>query len=191
MLIVIGIQGCAIFPEKHQDKDSYNNSEISMSVEESKAMGESSIPDAELLSMFPQFARKWQGMQKLAKARVLMLNGYHSSSLRGNKEVLRLFPRSLGDQALFQMGLNYAHSGNPDRNYKKSKKCFQRILKEYPDSDIRDKAGIWVLFLQEMIEKNREINNLQNQLEGLQYQIERLKEVDLGIEEKKRELLLN
>ncbi len=190
MMTLFGIEGCAIFPANRENRGSSIDSEISTKVENGTGVNERSIQEAELLNMFPQFAKKWQGRQRLAKARVLMLNGYHNSSLKRNKEVLKLYPRTLGDQALFQMGLNYAHPGNPNRNYKKSKKCFQRILKEYPESDIRDKAGIWVLFLQEMVGKNRKINNLQNELEDLQYQIKKLKEVDLGIEEKKRESLL-
>ncbi|MCP5003816.1 MAG: hypothetical protein GY941_07675 [Planctomycetes bacterium] len=209
--VLSGVGGCANFPQKLKNKDPFVDSGISTNADSSKGTSEQSMQEAELQNMFPQFAKKWQGRQELAKARVLMLNGYHSSSLKRNKEVLGLYPRTLGDQALFQMGLNYSHPGNPNRNYKKSKSCFQRILKEYPESDIRDRAGIWALFLRDVIEKNRKINNLQNQIVGLQYQlaslkdmsgdlriqigglqnqIEKLKEVDLGIEEKKRESLL-
>jgi tetratricopeptide (TPR) repeat protein len=197
VITLFGIEGCVNFPEKRLNKDFFIDSEISMNAEHGTGVSEKSIQEAELQNMFPQFAKKWKGRQELAKARILMLNGYHNSSLKRNKEVLKLFPRILGDQALFQMGLNYAHPGNPNHNYTKSKKCFKRVLKEYPESDIRDKAGIWVLFLQEMMEKDRKINDLQNKIEGLQYrkkglqyQIEKLKEVDIGIEEKKRELLL-
>ncbi|MDR4504378.1 MAG: hypothetical protein MRK01_06230 [Candidatus Scalindua sp.] len=196
VMLLFWIQGCANFPGKRSYEDSSVDPEISTNGTHEESINEKSIQETELNNMFPQFARKWQGMQKLAKARVLMLNGYYNSSLKRNKEVLRLFPRTLGDQALFQMGLNYAYPGNLNRNYKKSKKCFQRVLKEYPESDIRDQAGIWVLFLRELMAKDSEINNLQNQIEGLQYkaedlqdQIERLKEIDLRTEEKKRESL--
>ena len=205
VMILFGIQGCIHFPEKRQDEQLFVEVKPPLNMEPYKDADVASEQDtAEVLNMFPLFAKKWEGRQKLAKARVLMLNGYHKSSLKNNKDVLESFPHILGDQALFQMGLNYAHTGNPNYNYKKSKDCFQRILKEYPESDIRDQAAIWVLFLQEIMSKDREImsknkeimsknrriNNLQIQVEELQYQIESLKKIDLGIEEKKRESLL-
>ncbi len=185
--ILLEIQGCTNFTEKRQDKQNLADTKIPMDKEDD----ETPLKDfKEVLTLFPQFARKWQGKQTLAKARALMLNGYYESSLKNNKEVLRLFPNSLGDQALFQMGLNYAHPENPNMDYKKSTECFQNIIKEFPESNIRDKAGIWILFLQEITKKNKRINNLQNQIENLQYQIEGLKEIDLGIEEEKRKSLL-
>ncbi|MDR4498001.1 MAG: hypothetical protein MRK02_08815 [Candidatus Scalindua sp.] len=198
VMMLFGIQGCIHFPEKQQDEQLFVEVKPPLNMESNKDADVASEQDhAEVLNMFPQFAKKWEGRQKLAKARVLMLNGYHKSSLKNNKDVLESFPHILGDQALFQMGLNYAHPGNPKNNYKRSKDCFQRILKEYPESDIRDQAAIWVLFLQEIMSKNKEImdknrriNNLQIQVEELQYQIESLKKIDLGIEEKKRESLL-
>ena len=205
VMMLFEIQGCIRFAEKRQDEQVFVETKPPSNVgPDNDAGGASEEGSAEVINMFPQFAKKWEGRQKLAKARVLMLNGYHKSSLKNNKDVLELFPHILGDQALFQMGLNYAHPGNPNYNYKKSKDCFQRILKEYPESDIRDQAAIWVLFLQEIMSKNQEImsknqeimsknrriNNLQIQVEELQYQIESLKEIDLGIEEKKRESLL-
>lgn len=163
------------------------------------------------------FPKKWQGEQRLARARVLMTKGDYQASLRENKEVLRLFLQTLGDQALFQMGLIYAHPENPNLDYQKSLECFQRLIKEFPQSDLGNKAKIWVLFLQEIIDKDKEIGRLnekigllekvleekekrintlqsqirelQAQIENLKGQIEQLKEIDLGIEEKKRKSL--
>jgi len=132
-----------------------------------------------------------------------MINEDYETSLRENKELLRLFPQTLGDKALFQMGLIYAYPKNPNANYQKSLKCFKRIIKEFPQSDVRDKAKVWVLFLQEIINKDKKINllkrelekkrkrinNLQNQIENLKIQIEELKKIDIRIEEERRKVL--
>lgn len=172
-----GIQGCTHFAKKQQDKQGLAKTKVPMDKGDNE---ESSLKDIkEVLSLFPEFAKKWQGKQDLAKARTLMFKGDYEASLKYNKEVLRQFPRTLGDQALFQMGLNYAHPENPNPDNQKSIECFQSIIEEFPKSSIRDEAVIWILFLQRF-------DNLQRQKENLKDQIEKLKIIDLGIEDKKR-----
>lgn len=180
-----GIQGCTHFAKKQQDKQGLSaKTKVPMDNGDSE---EASLKDIkEVLSLFPEFAKKWQGKQDLAKARTLMFKGDYDASLKYNKEVLRQFLRTLGDQALFQMGLNYAHPENPNPDNKKSIECFQSIIEEFPKSSIRDEAGIWILFLQKTIENKKRFDNLQRQNENLKDQIEKLKEIDLGIEDKKR-----
>ena len=141
----------------------------------------------EVLSLFPEFAKKWQGKQDLAKARNLMFKGDYEASLKYNREALRQFPRTLGDQALFQMGLNYAHTENPNPDNQESIECFQSIIEEFPKSSIRDEAEIWILFLQKTIGNKKSFDNLQRQKENLKDQNEKLKNIDLGIEQKKIE----
>jgi tetratricopeptide (TPR) repeat protein len=167
------------------------------------------------------FPKKWQGEQHLARAKAIMAKGDYEASFKENKEVLRLFPHTMGDQAIFQMGLIYAHPKNPNSDYQKSLEYFQRIIKEFPKSSLRGEAGIWVLFLQKIMSEDKEISRLnktinilektleeekkkigrlnktikenkktisklQSQICRLRAQIEKLKEIDLGIEKKKR-----
>lgn len=163
----------------------------------------------------------WQGKQRLTGATKLMIKGKHQKSLEYNKEVLRLFPQMFGDQALFQMGLNYSHPENPNSSYQKAIESFQSIIVEYPESSLKDDAVVWVLLLRKIEEKEKMISELENQNESIKYinmmledkkmklenqnailmnknvslkaknikledQIKKLKEVDLGIEDKKR-----
>lgn len=173
------------------------------------------------------FPKEWQGEKSLATARNLMAKGNYQASLRESKEVLRLFPDSLGNQALFQMGLIYAHPENPNPDYQKALKCFQIVTDQSPKSSPENENGIWVSFhnksslkdeaciwaslLEKIVNDNKEINkskedidllektvkkksrrirNLQKHIRQLRIQIKRLKEIDLGIEEKKRRDLL-
>ena len=159
------------------------------------------------------FPEKRQGEERLAMAGTLLAKGKYEESMRGTKQVLRLYPRTLGDEALFQMGLIYAHPKNPDQDYQRSLKYFQRVINKFPQSKIKNQTEIWVLFIQEIMDKKREIGELEqknshlgqtlkkekeklkeleSQAERLQAQVEklkdqllRLKEIDLGIEEKK------
>ncbi len=180
-----GIQGCTHFAKKQQDKQRLAaKTEVLMDKGDNE---ESSLKDIkEIVSLFPEFARMWQGKQDIAKARTFMFKGDYEASIKYNKEVLRQFPRTLGDQALFQMGLNYAHPENPNPDNQKSIECFKSIIEEFPKSSIRDEVGIWILFLQKTIEDKKRFNNLQHQNENLKDQIEKLKKIDLGIEDKKR-----
>jgi len=86
-------------------------------------------------------------------------------SLPGNKP-----PK---DEALFNLGLVYAHPGNPKKDYGKSIGFFNRLVKEYPQSPLSDQARIWVGVLQE----SERLNEI----------IEKSKKVDIEIEERKRE----
>jgi len=172
-----------------------------------------------------------KGEGHLARARTLLAKGEYKSSLREAKEVFRAYPRTLGDEALVHTGLIYAYPYNPDRDYQKSLRYFQRLIKEFPLSEAKGQAQVWVVLLQEAIdkdiifqqeivnkdrrigelneksshleivlkEKKKRINELESrakrlesQVEGLvakaerlQEQLLRLKEIDLGIEEKK------
>jgi flagellar biosynthesis chaperone FliJ len=171
------------------------------------------------------------GEQDLARARSLMSQGAFEASFRESQEVLRRYPQSQGDHALFQMGLIYLHPQNPNSDYQKSLLYFQRLKREFPDSQLRSEVEIWIFVLQKSLEKEedikalnevwnlkekeitkkkQEINQLRNQVESLQNQIKslrrqtgeldqqikdlqkqikQLKEIDLGIEEKRRDAL--
>ena len=152
------------------------------------------------------FAEKWKGEGRLARAGTLLAKGEYGASLRETKEVLRLYPRALGDEALFQMGLIYACPKNPDQDYQRSLKRFGRVIKEFPKSKMRNQAEAWVLFIREIMDReseigdlkqknshlgkalkkeNEDVKELESQIEKLKDQLLRLKEIDLGIEKKK------
>ncbi|MBW2641149.1 MAG: hypothetical protein JRE10_13590 [Deltaproteobacteria bacterium] len=77
------------------------------------------------------------------------------------------------------------------------------LIKEYPESVYITQSKIWISILERTIEKEKEVEEknrkaelLENQLKAedkkirqLLNQIKRLKEIDLGIEEKKRKSL--
>ena len=179
------IQGCTNFVKKQQEEQGFAKTRVSMDKGENEEVSLKEIK--EVLSLFPEFAKKWQGKQDLAKARILMFEGDYESSLKYNREVLGQFPRTLGDEALFQMGLNYAHTKNPNPDNQESIECFQSIIEGFPESSIRGEAAIWILFLEKTIEDNKKFYHLQRQNENLKDQNEKLKYIDLGIEQKKIE----
>ena len=78
------------------------------------------------------------------------------------------------------MGLICAHFGNPKKDYGKSIGFFKKLTKDYPQSPFVVQARIWTGILQENEKLNQTIQKL-NQV------IEESKQVDIEIEEKKRE----
>ncbi len=182
-----GIQGCANFEKKRQDEQGIAKIDVPTDTGDDKGTLEEI---KEVLNLFPEFAKKWQGKQNLAIAKTFMFESDYNSSILYNEKVLSQFPKSLGDQALFQMGLTYVHPENPKLDNQKSLECFQRIIEEFPKSSIRDEAGIWILVLQKIIKNDKRFRlknkNLRYQIGSLKNQIKKLKEIDLGIEDKKR-----
>jgi hypothetical protein len=159
-------------------------------------------------------ALETQGERNLAEGRSLMARGLYQESLAKSESVLRQYPRSLGDQALLNIGLVYANPAYPQADDRKSIGYFQSLVREYPESILKAEAEIWILVLQDRMLKNQEIvelidkiealkkagkreqdkynemqlkmGELQARVKELKNQIKGLKSVDIRIEEKKR-----
>lgn len=98
----------------------------------------------------------------------LIAQGDFAGALLENQEVLARFPqKSPGDEALFNMGLIHVHYANPKKDIWKALTFFARLEKEFPDSPRTEEAKIWIGILEAM---------------------EKTRQVDIEIEEKKREL---
>jgi len=94
--------------------------------------------------------------------------GDFEGAMRASQSVLSRSPKSPpGDEALFTMGLVYTHYANPKKDYKKALGFFQRVEREFPHSPLVEEARIWVSVLRAF---------------------EKAKQVDIEIEEKKKEL---
>jgi len=119
--------------------------------------------------------------EHLTRAKKLLEQRDYDGSFRENQKILSLSGQNWpGDEALFNMGLIYAHSGNPKRDYGKSIAFFKRLMKDYPKSSFVVQARIWTGILQENEKLSQTIQKL-NQV------IEESKQVDIEIEERKRD----
>jgi hypothetical protein len=149
------------------------------------------------------FSQYSEANQLLLQAKSSFASGDFLASLQKNQEMLNRFPQKYGEHALYMMGLIYANPEYTYVNYDISIHFFRKLVKEYPESVFKNRAEIWISLLNQntdyakMIDKkNKRVSFLENKLEiekkeiiNLQNQIKRLKEIDLGIEEKKREAL--
>jgi hypothetical protein len=118
------------------------------------------------------FSEKRQGQQLLEEGMDQMLSHQYEASMAKNLTVLNSYPHSLADQALFQIGLLYAHPENPNQDYEKSLGSFNKIINEFSESRIRHLAQLWVLFIRDGIEKEQKIGMLNKKKVSLQKTVE-------------------
>jgi len=113
-------------------------------------------------------AREANSLEEIRRCQDLIAQGNFAAALEGNRRIVEGSSNPRRDEALFNMGLIYAHPANPDQDYKKSQTYFDRLVTEYPRSELAEQARVWVQLLQ---------------------MIEKAKQVDIEIEEKKKELI--
>lgn len=106
------------------------------------------------------FSKKRQGQKLLEEGMAEMADHQYEASMTKSITVLNNFPHSLTDQALFQMGLLYAHPENPSQNYQKSLEAFNKILNEYSQSYLRPQAKLWILTIEDAMDKKQKIGIL-------------------------------
>jgi len=133
-------------------------------------------------AILKEMKAKRETHEYLTMAQKLLDQGDYEGSLKENQKVLSLYGNvPPGDEALFNMGLIYAHYEYPKRDYKKSLDLFKRLVKVFPQSPLVGQAKIWIGLLQENERLNIEI-------EELKKTIKKSKQVDIEIDEKKKEL---
>jgi tetratricopeptide (TPR) repeat protein len=149
------------------------------------------------------FSQYSEANQLLFQAKSSFASGDFLTSLKKSQEMLNRFPQTYGEHALYMMGLIYANPEYTYVNYDISIHYFKKLVEEYPESVFKNRAEIWISLLNQNMDyakmidkKNKRISFLENKLGiekkeiiNLQNQIKRLKEIDLGIEERKREAL--
>jgi tetratricopeptide (TPR) repeat protein len=145
----------------------------------------------------------------LVLGKTYLAHGEYGSALKENEKVISLAGRDVPvDEALFYIGLIYAHPANSIRDYGKSIVSFKRLMRDYPRSLLVEQAKAMVGLLQEngtldhatdklnkiIEEQKKTVDRLNNVIEEqkktldrLNNIIEELKQVDIGVEQKKRD----
>ncbi len=84
--------------------------------------------------------------------------------LSNDTNALKKSPGVMEEADLYRQGLILAHPRNPDLDYEKSKAYFQTVIRDFPETPLRQGAETWILTLETMIEKNRRIETLTRKL---------------------------
>lgn len=112
--------------------------------------------------------------QALQRGRRLLAQQDYDGAVKENQRALTLaHGRPPADEAIFNLGLVSAHTGNPKKDNRAAVGYFNRVVKEYPQSQWADQAKVWIGVLQ--------LND------KLTETLEKSKQVDIEIEEKRRQ----
>jgi len=115
-----------------------------------------------------------QAQVAVARARRLLTQQDFEGAAKENQRAITLARnRSPVDEALFQLGLISATVANPKRDNRVATGYFNRVIREYPQSPWVDQAKAWVGVLQAN--------------DKLVETLEKSKQVDIEIEEKRRQ----
>ena len=90
--------------------------------------------------------------------------GKYEASLSKYEQIVEKFPAA-ADRVLFEMGIIYAYPKNEQKNYQKSLECFQKLVRDYPDSNYRLDSQMMILQIHNVIIKDKIIATQQKQIE--------------------------
>lgn len=90
--------------------------------------------------------------------------GNYGAALGKYEQLIANYPE-IEDRVLFEMGIVYAYPQNAQKDYLKSLDCFQKIVKDYPDSEYRYDSQMMILQIHNVIIKDKKIARQQAALE--------------------------
>lgn len=101
-------------------------------------------------------------------SRKIVENQNFNEAIIKNEQILaKAGNKKPADEALYNLGLIYAHAENPDLDYKKSQLYFIRLTEQFPDSEFTEEAQVML---------------------GLFETIEKIQQIDIEIDQQKKEL---
>ena len=121
------------------------------------------------------YPEKWKSEEHLALSRYYMERRNFEAALRESRTAFELFSRSLGDQALYQIGLVHAHPENPKQNIKKSTTAFQELINNYPNSNLRSQAELWIMHLRRIQDLEATLNTKKQDIGKLHLRLKQVK----------------
>jgi tetratricopeptide (TPR) repeat protein len=142
-----------------------------------------------------------EARETLTLAQKLLASGEYDAAAQLTQKALLLSGRKPpADEALFQLGLLYAHFKNPAKDYPKALNHFRKLIEDHPRSPWTERAQVWMALLQEndsaqkLVNKMREenfssaqtIKKLKEDNDNLTEVIQKLKQIDIEIENKKK-----
>jgi murein L,D-transpeptidase YafK len=100
------------------------------------------------------------------EANDLFTQGNYTASLNKYGQIIEKEPTER-DRVLFEMGIVYAYPSNEQKDYQKALECFQKILKDYPESKYRQNSAEMISHITDAIIKDKKITTQQAQIATL------------------------
>jgi len=116
------------------------------------------------------FNERFKAKPIYQEANAFFRDGDYQASLEKYEEIAEKFP-SAADDALFQMGIIYAHPKNQQKDYDKSLECFYKLINDYQTSEHRHDVNMLVFYIENAIIKDRTITTQQMKIDALQQEV--------------------
>jgi len=121
------------------------------------------------------------------EANDLFSQGSYTASLNKYEQMLEKHPTK-GDRILFEMGIIYSYPKNGQKDYQKSLEYFQKLIKDYPESEYRQNSEAMIFSINNAPVKDKLIRAQQTQIATLQQEV-KSKELEISALQKKVEEL--
>ena len=109
--------------------------------------------------------------------------GKYEASLSKYEQIIEKHPAA-ADRVLFEMGIIYAHPRNEQKDYQKSLECFQKLVRDYPDSEYRLDSQMMILRIHNVIIKDKIIATQQTQIEAFRQEVKSKENEIITLQEK-------
>ena len=109
--------------------------------------------------------------------------GKYEASLSKYEQIIEKHP-AVADRVLFEMGIIYAYPRNEQKDYQNSLKCFQKLVRDYPDSVYRLDSQMMILQIHNVIIKDKIIATQQTQIETSRQEVKDKENEIITLQEK-------
>jgi tetratricopeptide (TPR) repeat protein len=109
--------------------------------------------------------------------------GKYEVSLSKYEQIIEKHPAE-ADRVLFEMGIIYAYPRNEQKDYQKSLECFQKIVRDYPDSEYRRDSQMMIFQIHNVIIKDKMIATRQTQIETSRQEVKDKENEIITLQEK-------
>jgi L,D-peptidoglycan transpeptidase YkuD (ErfK/YbiS/YcfS/YnhG family) len=117
------------------------------------------------------------------EANDLFNQGKYEDSLSKYEQIIEKHP-AVADRVLFEMGIIYAYPRNEQNDYQKSLECFQRLVKDFPDSEYRLDSHMMILQIHNAIIKDKIIARQRTQIETFRKEVKDKEDEIITLQEK-------
>ncbi len=109
--------------------------------------------------------------------------GKYEASLSKYEQIIEKHP-AVADRVLFEMGIIYAYPRNEQKDYQKSLECFQKLVRDYPDSEYRRDSQMMIFQIHNVIIKDKIIATQQTQIETSRQEVKGKENEIITLQEK-------
>jgi len=107
----------------------------------------------------------------------------YGASLSKYEQLIDKHP-ALTERVLFEMGIIYAYPRNEQKDYQKSLECFQKLVRDYPDSEYRRDSQMMIFQIENVIIKDNIIAAQQTQVEAARQEVKGKENEIITLQEK-------